>query len=70
MDKIELMENILSQYRGLQKLIKETEQDKQRGEMALNKEKERYYFYYRFVYYYWLAYLRISWVLWVSFYPR
>ncbi len=42
MDKIELMENILSQYRGLQKLIKETEQDKQRGEMALNKEKERY----------------------------
>ena len=42
MDKIELMENILSQYRNIQKVIKETEQDKKRGELLLNKEEERY----------------------------
>ena len=42
MDKIELMENILSQYRNIQKVIKESEQDKKRGELLLNKEEERY----------------------------
>ena len=42
MDKIDLMENILKQYKDIEKAIKDSENDKRRGRLLVEKETERY----------------------------
>lgn len=42
MDKIDLMENILKQYKDIEKAIKDSENDKRRSRLLVEKETERY----------------------------